>query len=263
MGWLIAAGIALVVAAVLGYAFLRAKKRSDLMASTDTSTVEFLESMAVDMGTSPLAYLTEVKGKAVCDTPLISELSQTECVFYSMTVKREYEDIEYDSDAKGGSRRTTKTQTVSSNRRSVPFWVEDATGRIQIRPEGGQLVAEKVVNRYEPADVTQRGFKLGSFNFDVNLGGRPLGGPRTLGYRFEEEVIATNREVYVLGEATGHPNNLCMKKPAKGPMIVSAKSEEQLQLEMGKSGKIYLVVAGIFVILAAIFLVLSFRTTPD
>ena len=242
MGWLIAAGLLCLAACGLVYGFFRAKRRSDLMASTDTATVEFLQSLAHQMGSSPLAYLTEVKGLAICDRPMVSELSQTECVYYSMTVKREYEEVGYETDEKGNRRRTThrKSDIVSSNRRSLPFVVQDATGEIQVRPEGAQLIAEKVVDRFEPAESTRQGFKLGSFSLDLNVGGLNFGnGSRTLGYRFEEEVIPTQREIYVLGEATGSADSLRLQKPAKGQMILSVKSEEQLQREAGKSSKAY------------------------
>ena len=232
------------------------------MASTDTATVEFLQSLASEMGTSPLAYLTEVKGRVVCDRPMESELSQTECVYYSMTVKREYEEVSYETDANGNRRRTThrRSDIVSSNRRSLPFFVKDATGQIQVRPEGAQLIAEKVVDRFEPADSTRQGFKLGSFNLDINVGGLAMGNsPRTLGYRFEEEAIPTQREVYVLGEATGSADSLCLQKPAKGQMIVSVKSEEQLQRDAGKSSKAYVFGAAVCGVLAVICLVMGVR----
>ena len=262
MGWFIAAGIFLLIAAGLGYGATRAQKRAGLMAATETSTVEFLESMASDLSGSSLSYLTEVKGTVVAETPLISELSQMECVYYSMKVEREYEEEKYETDSDGRRRRTTHTrsQTVSQNKRSLPFYVQDTTGKIQVRPEGAQLIAEKVVDRFEPAGAERAGLSMGSFKLDINIGKFNLGGgPRTLGYRFTEEVIPTNRDIYVLGEAYGNAQQLAIQKPASGPMIVSVKSEEQLQQDAGKSGKAFLFGAGICAVIAAICLVMGLK----
>ena len=262
MGWFIAAGIFLLIAAGLAYGAKRAKQRAGLMATTETSTVEFLESMASDLSGSSLSYLTEVKGAVIADNPLVSELSQMECVYYSMRVEREYEEVEYETDSEGNRRRTTHTrsETVSQNKRSLPFYVQDATGKIQVRPEGAQLIAEKVVDRFEPAANARSGFSMGSFNLDINIGGFNIGnGSKTLGYRFTEEVVPINRDIYVLGEASGDTHNLAIKKPASGPMIVSVKSEEQLQLEAGKSGKAFLFGAGICAVVAAVCLVMGLR----
>ena len=262
MGWFIAAGVLLLVAVGLAYGATRAKKRAGLMAATETSTVELLESMASDLIGSSLSYLTEVKGAVVADNPLISELSQMECVYYSMRVEREYEEVEYETDSDGNRRRTTRTRstTVSQNKRSLPFFVQDATGKIQVRPEGAQLIAEKVVDRFEPAANARSGFTMGSFNLDINIGGFNVGNsPKTLGYRFTEEVIPLNREIYVLGEASGDTHNLSIRKPAGGPMIVSVKSEEQLQQEAGKSGKAFVFGAAICAVIAAVCFVMGLR----
>ncbi|MEL7085658.1 MAG: E3 ubiquitin ligase family protein [Cyanobacteria bacterium J06597_1] len=262
MGWFIAAGIFFSIAAGLGYGATRAQKRAGLMAATDTSTVELLESMASDLSGSSLSYLTEVKGMVVADNPLVSELSQTECVYYSMKVEREYEEEEYETDSDGNRRRTTHTrsQTVSQNKRSLPFYVQDSTGKIQVRPEGAQLIAEKVVDRFEPEGGARSGLSMGSFNLDINIGRFNLGsGSRTLGYRFTEEVIPINRDIYVLGEASGNAHQLAIKKPASGPMIVSVKSEEQLQQDAGKSGKAFLFGAAICAVIAAICLVMGLK----
>jgi len=73
----------------------------------------------------------------------------------------------------------------------VPFFVEDGTGRVEVHPEGSEVDAKEVVDRFEPS--ASPGFTLGgapvSFDEEAN----------TLGYRYTESVLPVDSPVYVLG----------------------------------------------------------------
>jgi len=236
------------------------KKKMAMMESTKTNTVEFLQSLAQSMdegvGSGALDYLTEVKGRVVCDRPLVSELNETECVYYSMSVQRKYEETYYTEDEDGRRERRTRTgsETVASNRRDVRFMVEDATGRIQVVTDGADFIAEKVLSRFEPASAhSGREIRFGSFAFTPRF---REGDRRTLGYQFEEKAIPIGRNIYIHGRATDKQGQLCIESPAeKGQFIISVKSEEELARK-GKSmatgmtiGAVVAAVAGIVCII--------------
>jgi hypothetical protein len=75
--------------------------------------------------------------------------------------------------------------------RAAPFFVEDGTGRVEVHPQGSEVDARKVVDRFEPS--ASPGFMLGGAQvpFDENA--------KTLGYRYTESILPTDAPIYVLG----------------------------------------------------------------
>jgi len=236
---LIVGFVLLLAAGGMVWVLFNEKKKMALMESTETNTVDYLKELAKSMGegvgSGALDYLTEVKGQVVCDRPLISELNETECVYYSMSVERKYEETYYEENEDGQRERRTRTSsdTVASNRRNARFMVEDATGRILVVPDGAKFIAEKVLSRFEPASGRSgQEIRFGSFAFTPRY---QEGDRRTLGYQFEEEAIPTGRNIYIHGRATDKQGELCIESPAeKGQFIISVKSEEELARQ-GKS----------------------------
>jgi hypothetical protein len=201
---------------------------------TETSRVKDLADLAGEvareMGAGSFNQVTEIKGKAVSDAPLTSELAQAACVYYSMRVTREYEEMVWETDANGNRVQRTRRgqETVAQNVRSTPFRADDGSGLILVRPDGAQMIAEKAFSQFQPGDVQGTTLTFGRLNF--NLGGLNLGGRRTLGYRYEEEIIPLGRELYILGEVVDAGGELAVQKPSdkKGRFIISCKSEEEL-----------------------------------
>lgn len=208
--------------------------------STETVTVEHLrtlaDSMAEPFGQGALRMPVEIRGKVTAEQPLLAELSEEPCVYYAMSVAREYEETYIETDSQGRQRQGTRrgSETVNSNKRSISFALEDATGRLIINPKGAEIVAEQALSNFEPAADSGGMIRHGRFSLRV-----PRFGPgrRTLGYRFHEEIIPLGREVYVLGEATDQGGELRVGSPQgkEGRFIVSLKGEAQLRRELEKS----------------------------
>ncbi len=256
----IAGLILIAISAVLVYLYRSQKSRLGVMQSTQTSQVQMLRELAQSMregvGEGSLAYLTEVKGKVVCDEPLQSELGGVECVYYSMRIEREYEETYYENDQQGRRQRRTRTgsDTVAENQRSTPFLVDDTTGQIQIDPGGAEFVAEKVVSRFEPGGDSSGGeIRLGSFSLSLPS---LSGDRRTLGYRFEEEAIPLGRNIYVLGEAVELNGELRLKQPGEGQFIISLKGEEELMRD-SQSSATWLLVGSIACVLIGVGLLVA------
>lgn len=222
----------IIVGIVLYFVHRRQTRKLSHMKGLRTSTIQSLHdtarSVAAEIGAGSWGEYVEVKGQVRCDRPLTSELTQTPCVHYQMQVVREYEDMETDSDGDRKTRR--RSDTVSSNRQSIPFWIEDDTGRIEIEPGDADIDTVQVLNDFRPEASSGAQFSLGSFN--LNLGaniGVGLGG-RTLGYRFVEKVLPLDRRVYVLARASDHSGRVTLIKPTESGQLflISLKSEEQL-----------------------------------
>jgi hypothetical protein len=231
--------ILLAISGILIFYYFSVQKKLGLMIETQTREIEFLEDLArkmnQDLGAGSFKnYMTEVKGRIVCNDPLISELSQSTCVYYRMQVEREYEETYYVRDEQGRSHRKTRTasMTVASNQRSVPFLIEDNTGIIRVDPTGAEMITEKALSRYE---TTRGQMRVGDFS--IYIDGYD-GDRRILGYRFEENIIPINRDLYILGAATEREGELCIVNPQEsGQFIISLKSEEELTKSKQSSAK--------------------------
>lgn len=171
--------------------------------------------------------LVSITGASRSDDPLISEHSQTPCLYYSCSVEREYETTEYTSATKDQpSRRTTRRQseTISSDTRSAAFFIEDETGQARVVPEDAEFDARETMNRFEPA-TNYGGGSFAAGLLSVHLGS----GDRTLGYRYQESIIPVGKPVFVLGEVTedgeiARPGN----NTGETALVVSHRTREAL-----------------------------------
>lgn len=228
--WLI--GVVLLIVAVgLFFTYKSQKQKLGLMEGTETKDIAFLqewsERVSTELGQEAFDnQLTEVKGTIECNNPLHSELAGVECVYYDARVTREYEETYYERDEDGVDRKRTRrgSDTMSSNQRSTPFYLNDGTGTIRIEPTGAEMVTEKVLSQFE--NHGRGDIRVGGFNvaYQADRGNR-----RTLGYRFEERAIVLNRQLYILGAATVRNRELAIvNADEKGQFIISIKSEEEL-----------------------------------
>jgi hypothetical protein len=172
---------------LLLYVRHRTRRKVDLMRQTQTADASGVS--ALSPGTP-----VEVKGTLRCEGPLQSEMARESCACYFSRVTREYvRSSGPSSDDSPGSHHTRQTasETLSEIVRAVPFFVEDGTGRVEVHPQGSEVDAKEVVDRFEPS--ASPGFALGGvpvpFDEEAN----------TLGYRYTESVLPVDSPVYVLG----------------------------------------------------------------
>jgi hypothetical protein len=199
--------------------------------STAAELADLSASVAKEIGAGSFNQIAEVKGTIECSNPLTSELSQTKCVYYRMSVTREYEETYWETDDKGNRTQRTRrgSESVAGNTRSVPFLVRDASGAVSVEPEGASFVDEKVFSQFEQSGERGPARMFGRFSFDPGSFGQ-TSGRRTLGYKLEESAIPLGRAIYVLGEAVDSDGRLRIRTPDKkgAAFIVSLKNEEQL-----------------------------------
>jgi hypothetical protein len=262
---LIIGSLFVLIALAFVIAYLVQKRKYGAIRATPTFTVEQLQSLSDDLArrgdAGSLRFITEVKGRVGCDQPLVSELTETECVYYSMKVEWEYNEIFYEES--GDERIEHKREgeeTLAERNETVPFWIEDATGRIVIDPEGAELIPKQTLSRTEDDE--------GLPDEEIRMGRFAMEAPwktseeerRPKEYRFEEEAIPVDQEVYVLGEAVDSDGVLRVQNPTRrGRFIISTRREESL-LREGRLTMIGLVLGAIvfgFVGLAMIVLDLT------
>ena len=166
--------------------------------------------------------LVEAKGTLRCPKPLKSELAGRACAYFESRLDRIFRQEVRDSD--GDTRTEERTETVAKNVRLTPFFVEDATGRVRVVPDGAELDALSVYDQSEERPGRGKGW--------ISFGGRRVEvdyGFDTLGYRFREEILPIDGFVYVVGVVSNDGN---IARPNKGQpgagFLISYRSEESL-----------------------------------
>ena len=183
-------------------------------------------SIAQEMGAGSFREMVKVRGKLVCESPLLAELSHVPCVSYRFSVTREYEEVLWESSSKGTGRRLRRrSEEVASNEATTTFWLDDGTARILVLPEHAKIDRIKTHSSFQPVLGSGAALQLGSFR--LNVGTHPGG---TLGYRYEEFSLPLDQEVTVLAEAGDVGGQLALRRPeAQGaPFLVTTESVHDL-----------------------------------
>ncbi len=210
---------------------------------------ENYQKISGELGKGNYSEYVELKGISKSKHPLKSQHTNSDCVWYRSTVVREYEEEHYETDSKGNRQKVTRrgSENVSTVENGTPFELDDGTGSIKINTSGAEIVSKQIYNQFKPGEYN------GSIK--INLGGILGGssGRRTLGYRYVEDVIPLEQNLYILGEASDKDGSLEIKSPGdkKKKFIVSVKSEEELIKSYSTSAAIMLV-AGIILPLLGI-----------
>ncbi|MDS3861772.1 E3 ubiquitin ligase family protein [Thermosynechococcaceae cyanobacterium BACA0444] len=207
---------------------LRSLKLANLVNSQ--SIQQLAADVATEIGGGSLREYVKLYGRVKSEHPLISELKQMPCVYYSMQVIREYEERVRSEDSEGRTewRTERRSDTISSNTQSIPFFLQDAQGTVHIDPEGAGFETIQVLNEFRPEGNSNRlSFGGFSLNLDIAVGS---GGGRTLGYRYQESILPLDRQVLIVGEASDQTGELVIGKPQqKGrKFFISLKSEDTL-----------------------------------
>ncbi|MDX1902763.1 MAG: E3 ubiquitin ligase family protein [Thermonemataceae bacterium] len=213
----------------------------------ETTTTKFIwenyESISVAVGNGNYTEIVELKGVARCQQPLQAEHSKMPVVYYRASVIREYEVEEQETDSNGNTRWVTKrrSDTISTNEQSVPFYVDDNSGKpIRVDMQGADKITQKTMDRFE-REFSQSylneqswGSQFSSYHSSSNYNSS-----NTLGYRLVEEAIPVNAQLYIYGEASDRNGELSVIKPKdkNQNFIVSVKSEEQLVESAQSSAK--------------------------
>lgn len=246
MGFLIGGVVLGIVGVILWIVKGKKASKSATLELMDTSRIkdinENYNEISSSMGQGSFTHLVEVKGKAFSESPLESELSKEQVVYFNSEIVHEYEKLETRKDADGNKEKkwVKHSDTVSENERWADgFGVKDDTGFIAINPKKSKFHSEKLYSNFEKGDPNQSGgLNLKIKGFSIGIGGKDKG-IRTIGYRYTETGIRMNTNLYVVGDANDRDGGLMISKPKdrKDPFIVSVKSKDEFLGNLGSAVK--------------------------
>lgn len=177
--------------------------------------------------------LVEVKGTAESEAPLRGYLSGTVCVLYSWEVQEHWSRTVTETyrDSKGNTRTRTRHEsgwkTVASGGEQLPFYLQDDTGVVLIRPEGATL---------EPITVFDHTCGPGD---PLYYGKGPGGAVANSDHRrrFTEKAVPLHAPLYIIGQSRLREDVVAAEiaaSPNAGMFLISTRSEEQVSASYGR-----------------------------
>jgi hypothetical protein len=218
---MLAPWIGLAIALFSLFASLRACHRKRLIDNLPTSKTH-----GVFIG------LVELKGTAQCEQPLVSYLAGASCVYYSYSIEESWSRMvtTTEDDGKGGTRTVTRREsgwtTVASETESTPFYVQDDTGSLLIRPEGARIEALGVFGQTcTPFDP-------------LYYGKGPAGGIIDSDHvrRFTETAIPLQAPLFIVGQARERQDVVAPEiasDPKASEYLISVRTQEQVSSGLG------------------------------
>ncbi|GAA0367208.1 E3 ubiquitin ligase family protein [Actinoallomurus spadix] len=220
-------------------AYLR-QRRHRAMRATPTRT-------CADIAEYDEPVTCEVKGTAVPGPggPARAPFSGRPCVWHRTKVTVRYEHTEYRD---GKSETTTRERTVHDEVHATPFAVRDHTGEITIVHDGEPVdEPSRSLSHFERAG---RDVNLFGLRFRVNFSD-------IQGHRYEEWIIPVDQPLYVLGAAAAGDTGPVMRRPEKGPFIISTRSEEELSSSLRFGSYLGYIGGGLSLAASLVWLVLE------
>lgn len=184
-----------------------------------------IDNLPTSRTTGVFIGLVELKGTAEASAPLTGYLSESPCVWYSWQVEEHWSRTvtETYTDSKGNTRTRTKREsgwkTVDSGMDSVPFYLQDESGCILIRPDGAKI---------EPVQVFMQTCTPGDYLY---YGKGPDCAVMDSDHqrRFTECAIPLHHQLYVMGQSRERDDVIAPEiaaDPQAEMFLISTRSED-------------------------------------
>ena len=178
--------------------------------------------------------LVELKGTAESEQPVTSFLAEETCVLYSYHVeeewRREVEEEYTDNEGRTQTRTRVETgwNTVASGGEETPFYLQDDTGVVLVRPSGAEIRPKNLFSEVcTPAHPLYYGKGPGGAVMDS-----------TFVRRFTENGIPLHHPLFVVGQAREREDLVApeLAHEKSTPLyLLTVESEEQVLSRMGCS----------------------------
>ncbi len=207
---LLIGGLVAMLLSLLAYAlgYRRSARRRDLITEVPTIAARDIPGLG--------AAMVEVKGIAVADEPLISDLARIPCVAFSSQVTEHWTTTRTERDSKGKTRVVTDhhSETRHANDGRIDFLVRDDGGAVLVRPDGADMDMLDGMGDMSGPLPESPAYAIRPRHF----GGR---------LRYSETVLPVHQRLYVLGQVS-MDHAICRPEGVDRPFIISYRDEKQL-----------------------------------
>jgi hypothetical protein len=176
--------------------------------------------------------LTELKGTAESEAPVISKVGNTPCVAYTWHVEEQNQHMVTESrtDSKGKRKVRTRVKkgwvTVAASEQLQPFYLKDDTGIIRILPDRATVYSSMSFTNVVDADSSAR---LKELNLDIKESDNLR--------RFYETGIPLHTYIYVIGQARARQDIAAAEiayDDAAPVFLITTKTESEEKNDFGK-----------------------------
>ena len=186
---------------------------------------------------------------------LTSTVNQELCVWHRHTIQ--HRQVRYRTNAKGQSRRSSHAKRAGDVRSPEAFILASATDRssaggvaaggIEVRPDALRVDRpERRKDRILPGIASQ------PFPDAATLAGT---GSVQNSYRHREWIIRAGTPLFVLGEVAGREARVVIRRPPKGPHLISTRGATQIRARARLGAVLALAVAAAATLTAVVYLV--------
>lgn len=233
---MLAAGlVVLVLTVILAIVHIvQRRKIGHLLTAKHSTIAELTDSartVAGELGGGGFEEMAALTGTVRCDRPLVAPLSGRPCLYYSMSVRRRYEEDYERRDANGNITREVRrgSETMSTQSEGTGFELVDASGSLRVEADGLDWDARiETVDRFEPE---HGGLTIGFGRFSMTVS-HPLGHRRTLGYEYEEHIVPLDGRFTALGQVSDRSGGLAMGRG--GPVFSLSRRTREEQIGSAK-----------------------------
>lgn len=171
----------------------------------------------------PFGIPVVLSGTVAADQPLQSPVTNKPCVYFAYTLEKESEIKD-----KNGSTSWEWKQVGSSQLQTIPFYLQDQTGKILIKPQNCEVNGIYKTQQFlQPGTIqtVPSGLKLLADAFQFNTPNTTEQGNRE---RVTEYAILTGSQLNVFGIITMEGEQKFIEKTNDYPLILSPLSKDQL-----------------------------------
>lgn len=183
----------------------------------------------------------EFNGIITSDSFINSELTYSNCVYYTIKSDERFEKTYY---IQNKSRRERHTRMGMKNIRNeshwIDFFVSDGINKVKINPANCKEIDTIVsLDNYEPYNKTS---------------GKDY---RILGYQNKETILPINSKVYITGEIRSDVDGIVIKAPinSKAPFIISLKAKDEVIKQKNSKANLFLISSILFFVLSISFII--------
>ncbi len=233
--------VLLALASILFWWQQKQKHQFRYLQAAKPVTVADLDKLAKPADVEPGEWhcYVKVRGMIRCHQPLHCQLKPQNCVYYTMAVRREYEEniATTGNNGEKSEKLQRQSEIVATRQQATPFSLQDNTGEIAVDPEGANIDSIQIVDEFRPEQVGGGVLSFGQFRLTVS---EIPDNQRTIGYRYTESILPLYRQVLVVGEACQTENGWQIQKPtaADKQYWITLKTESELTGVAGQNGKI-------------------------
>ncbi|XP_024514852.1 E3 ubiquitin-protein ligase SP1 [Selaginella moellendorffii] len=219
-------GITMCLSGVALY-FLSRNSGRDAATLKAVRRVDQLKDLAhlLDSACKAVPLVVTVAGRVGSETPIGCDHSSLRCVILEETAEQHF--LKHNDTGSW----IQDSALMLSNNKEVPWFLEDASGRVFIVGARGAAGLELTIAS-EVFEESGRSLVRGTLDY--------LQGLKMLGVKRVERVLPTGTALTVVGEAIkDDQGTLRIQRPHKGPFYVTPKSIDQLIANLGKWSRWY------------------------